>query len=495
MALSIGAFDNSYARLPERFHAAQLPARVAAPELVMVNRALAAELGLRLDGLDDATLAALFSGQQLPDGAAPLAMAYAGHQFGHFSPQLGDGRALLLGEVIDRQGQRRDIHFKGSGRTPFSRRGDGRAALGPVLREYLLGESMHALGIPTTRALAAVRTGEPVLREEGPLPGAVLTRVAASHLRVGTFEYFAAREDVEGLKLLTGYAVERHYPQAAEAEFPALALLEAVIERQAALIARWMLVGFVHGVMNTDNMAISGETIDYGPCAFLESYHPDAVFSAIDQAGRYAFGQQPAIGHWNLMQLARALLPLLGEHSESALGRAQAALDRFPTRFAAQWLDGMRNKLGLEGAEDEDASLIDDWLALLQDQQADFTLSFRLLCDCAENAAHDLALGALWRHPDAGLSWLARWRARLARQTAARPGPRAQGMRQHNPAIIARNHQVEQALQSAVLAHDDAPFLRLLEALLHPWAPRPQDLPYQAAALPDQRVTRTFCGT
>jgi serine/tyrosine/threonine adenylyltransferase len=319
--------------------------------------------------------------------------------------------------------------------------------------------------------------------------------VAASHIRVGTFEYFSARDDLEGLQLLTRHAIDRHYPHAAAAELPALALLEAVIERQAALIARWMLVGFIHGVMNTDNMAISGETIDYGPCAFLEAYDPATVFSAIDREGRYAFGNQPAIAHWNLMQLARALLPLFGDQRETAVERAQTALDRFPTRFAAHWLEGMRAKLGLSGAEDQDAALIDDWLALLQDQQADFTLAFRQLCGCAEDVGQDAGLAALCRDPAATAPWLQRWRARLAREDDRPAGRRAQRMRLHNPAIIARNHQVEHAIQAAVVAHDHGPFLRLLDALMHPWAPRPQDLEYRAAALPEQRVTRTFCGT
>lgn len=493
MPLRIAAFDNSYARLPARFHAAQAPVRVAAPRLVTLNRALAAELALTLDGLDDAALAAVFSGQDIPEGAAPLALAYAGHQFGHFVPQLGDGRAVLLGEVIDRQGQRRDIQFKGSGRTPFSRRGDGRAALGPVLREYLLAEAMHALGIPTTRALAAVRTGETVLRE-GALPGAILTRVAASHVRVGTFEYFAARDDRDGLQVLLEHALARHDPAAAAAPNPALALLEGAIERQAQLIARWMLVGFVHGVMNTDNMTLSGETIDYGPCAFLEHYDPDAVFSGIDRSGRYAFGQQPAVAHWNLSQLASTLLPLLDEDAEAAMALARDALGRFPVAFAGHWLSGMRAKLGMEAEEAEDGALIDDWLALLQAGAADFTLSFRSLGDCAADAAADRQLATLFIDPAALPAWLQRWRARLAREGEVRAAARPAAMQRVNPLVIPRNHLVERVIQAAVQDGDDQPFERLLAAVTQPWQ-EPADPALAAPAASHERVTTTWCGT
>jgi uncharacterized protein YdiU (UPF0061 family) len=496
MTLTIAAFDNSYARLPEAFRAMQDPVRVTGAELVMLNRPLADELGLNLAGLDEISLAALFSGQQIPLGAEPLAMAYAGHQFGNFVPQLGDGRAILLGEVIDRQGLRRDIQLKGSGRTPFSRRGDGRAALGPVLREYLVAEAMHALGVPTTRALAAVRTGESVLREAGPLPGGVLTRVAASHIRVGTFEYFAARDDHAALRQLTDYVIARHYPDAAGQPRPALALLDAVIRRQAMLVAQWMLVGFIHGVMNTDNMAISGETIDYGPCAFLEAYDPDQVFSAIDSQGRYAYGNQSRVAHWNLAQLARALLPLIDTDQAVAVNLAQDTLDAFPQLFAMHWLDGMRAKLGLdEGAmEADDTALIDDWLALLHRQRADFTLAFHTLGEvAADSAAHSQA-AAVFADPASFEPWAARWRDRCARD--GRPGnERAHAMRRVNPAIIPRNHRVEQALQAAVEHHDDQPFAALLDVLSRPYAPEPRDLDWTRPAAAGERVTRTFCGT
>jgi uncharacterized protein YdiU (UPF0061 family) len=489
----IARFEHTYADLGERFRAFQAPARAQAPELVAVNRVLAHELGLSLDALDDAMLAALFSGRILPAGAQPLAMAYAGHQFGNFVPTLGDGRALLLGEVVTADGRRLDIQLKGSGRTPFSRRGDGRAALGPVLREYLVAEGMHALGIPTTRALAATRTGETVLRE-GPMPGGVLTRVAASHLRVGTFEYFAARRDTDALTQLTRHALQRHYPERMASPLPALALLEGVIERQAALVAQWLLVGFIHGVMNTDNMTLSGETIDYGPCAFMEAYDPATVFSGIDSGGRYAYVNQPAIAHWNLAQLARALLPLLDPDEEIALGRAREALDRFQPQFAGHWLDGMRRKLGFDTAEAGDAELIDDWLALLQAQTVDFTLAFRTLCDAAASDYPHALLAPLFADMRQAGAWLERWETRLQHEVIT-PAERRSAMQRANPAIIPRNHRVEEALQAAILSHDDGPFLALLDALGRAFDPAPGDAPYTRPARAEERVTRTWCGT
>jgi len=377
-------FDNSYRRLPDRFHVRMPPAAVAEPRLIAFNRDLAEELGLDVPAIEPAA-AAIFSGNALPAGAEPIAVAYAGHQFGSFVPQLGDGRAILLGEVIDRSGRRRDIQLKGSGRTPFSRRGDGRAALGPVLREYVVSEAMHALGIPTTRALAAVATGEPVYREEV-LPGAVLTRVAASHIRVGTFQFFAARGDQDGVRTLADHVLARHYPELAEAERPYLALLAGVAERQARLVAHWMHVGFIHGVMNTDNMAVSGETIDYGPCAFMDAYDPQTVFSAIDHGGRYAFANQPNIALWNLARLAETLLPLIDPDPQAAIGQAREALGGFAERFEGFWLDGMRRKLGLATAEADDQALANGLLQAMAQGTADFTLTFRRLCDAAEAA-------------------------------------------------------------------------------------------------------------
>ncbi len=390
-------FDNSFARELEGFYTPWRPVAAPAPRLLFFNRALAAELGVDVASLDDAALAATFAGNALPDGAQPLAQAYAGHQFGGFSSQLGDGRALLLGEVIDRQGFRRDIAFKGSGRTPFARGGDGKAAVGPMLREVLIGEAMHALGIPTTRALAVVATGEPVYREQT-LPGAVLTRVAASHIRVGTFEFYAARGDLDRVRKLADYTIARHYPELATSLQPVLALLRAVAERQAALIAQWMNVGFIHGVMNTDNMAISGETIDFGPCAFMEAYDPATVFSSIDGRGRYAFGNQPDIAAWNLARLAETLLPLLSSDQEKAIAMATEVLVAFPMQYRSHLLRGQRAKLGLrrDRPDDDgaDAALAEDWLRLLHAGGVDFTLGWRRLADAA--AGDEAPLRALF---------------------------------------------------------------------------------------------------
>ncbi|HWV82216.1 MAG TPA: YdiU family protein, partial [Hyphomicrobiaceae bacterium] len=387
--------ENSYARLPDRFYARLAPTQVRAPRLVKLNEGLARELDLDPDYLSSPEGVDILAGNRVPTGSEPLAMAYAGHQFGGFVPQLGDGRAILLGEVIDRKGQRRDIQLKGSGPTPFSRRGDGRAALGPVLREYIIGEAMHALGIPTTRALAAVTTGEDVMREK-PLPGAVLTRVAASHIRVGTFQFFAVRRDVDGLEALVDYVIQRHYPDLADVENRAAALLVRVIDRQAELIARWMLIGFIHGVMNTDNMAISGETIDYGPCAFMDTYDPATVYSSIDEHGRYAYGNQPVIGQWNLSRLAEALLPVIHEDREKAVDIAQEAINAYPAKFEAAFLAGYRKKLGLFVAEDGDAALAKQLMDVMAANKADFTLTFRALSEAAGNTSADAKVRALF---------------------------------------------------------------------------------------------------
>jgi serine/tyrosine/threonine adenylyltransferase len=414
------AFDNTYARLPERFYARVDPLPVARPRLVKLNRPLARELGLDADALETPEGAAIFAGSMVPEGAEPIAQAYAGHQFGGFVPQLGDGRAVLLGEVIDRNGARRDIQLKGSGPTPFSRMGDGRAAIGPVLREYLVSEAMAAMGIPTTRALAAATTGEPVHRETA-LPGAVVTRVASSHIRVGTFQYFAVRQDVEAIRLLADHVIARHYPEAREAARPCLALLEAVIARQAELVAAWMGVGFIHGVMNTDNTSIAGETIDYGPCAFMDSYHPQTVFSSIDQMGRYAFANQPGIAQWNLARFAECLLPLLADVRDAAIAAAQEALAGFGPRFEAALNGRLARKIGLAEARAGDVELVRDLLAAMADNAADWTLTFRRLADAAEGSG-DEPVRALFIDPTAFDAWAVRWRQRLAGEAGAAAG-------------------------------------------------------------------------
>lgn len=485
-------FDNSYARLPERFYARLAPAKVAEPRLIRVNALLARELGIDPDWLASADGVAALSGNLVPDGADPVAMAYAGHQFGHFVPQLGDGRAILLGEVKARNGARYDIHLKGSGRTPFSRNGDGRAALGPVLREYIVSEAMHALGIPTTRTLAAVTTGENVLREDGLLPGAVLARVARSHVRVGTFEFFAARGDTEGVRVLADYVVARLYPEAAHVANPTLALLESVIARTAELVARWQCVGFIHGVMNTDNTSIAGETIDYGPCAFMDAYDPATVFSSIDHHGRYAFNQQPRIALWNLTRFAETLLPLLGE-GDAAVTAAQAALDAYPGLFEAAYAKGLRTKFGFAAERDGDLQLIQDFLGLTTEARADFTLTFRQLCDSA--TGNDLALRTQFKDQAALDAWLGRWRERFALEEMVSPSMRAAVMRAANPAYIPRNHRVEAAIAAAYRQGDFVPFEELLNLLSAPYDDRPEFAHYANPPKPEEIVRQTFCGT
>jgi uncharacterized protein YdiU (UPF0061 family) len=483
---------SSYASLPERFFARVAPTPVAAPAVVKINHAFAADLNFKSTELDPRALAGLFSGNALPPAAAPIAMAYAGHQFGHFVPQLGDGRAILIGEMRDQAGVSRDIHLKGCGRTPYSRSGDGRAALGPVLREYLVSEAMHALGIPTTRSLAAVTTGETVQREVA-LPGAILTRVAASHVRVGTFEYFAARGDASGVKILADYVIGRHYPSAAEAQAPYLALLTQVVARQASLIAQWMNVGFIHGVMNTDNMAVSGETIDFGPCAFMDGFDPAAVFSSIDERGRYAYANQPHAAAWNLARFAECLLPLIDAEPERALGAATEIVSGFAALFADRWLAGMRRKLGFSTAESEDLRLAEDFLQALHRNQADFTLAFRALCDAAEDpsAAQLRGYVADARGFD---DWAQRWRARLAREPS-QPSSRAESMRRANPAYIPRNHRIEQMITAAVEQGDFAPFEQLATVLSQPFQEQSEFARYAAPPEPGERVLQTFCGT
>jgi uncharacterized protein YdiU (UPF0061 family) len=482
---------SSYSRLPDRFFARIRPSPVAAPRLLKFNHALGTELGL--DGGEAETLAGLYSGNDIPPELEPIAMAYAGHQFGHFVPQLGDGRAILLGESPDRTGRPFDIQLKGSGRTPYSRGGDGRAALGPVLREYLVSEAMHALGIPTTRSLAMVATGEQVFRE-GALPGAILTRVAASLVRVGTFEYFAARNDTEAVRQLADYVIERHYPHAKADERPYLALLRAVIQAQATLIASWMHVGFIHGVMNTDNMAVSGETIDFGPCAFIDAYDPAAVFSSIDQRGRYAYGNQPHAGAWNLARLAETLLPLIDPQSERAVELASEALAVFSGWFADAHLVGLRAKLGLSTCEDGDLALTADLLGAMHRNQADFTVTFRTLCDAAESADGDVRMRSLFANSDDYDAWAGRWRARLNRESLD-PRVRADAMRRVNPAVIPRNHRIEAVIKAAVDAQDFGPFEEMSMVLTQPYQ-LPEGLKaYADTPQPGERVLRTFCGT
>jgi uncharacterized protein YdiU (UPF0061 family) len=487
-----------YSRLPEHFFARLDPTPVATPRLIQLNRPLALQLGLDLAGRDDEALAALFSGNTLFDGAEPIATAYAGHQFGGFVPQLGDGRAILLGEVQDRDGLRREIQLKGAGRTPYSRGGDGRAALGPVLREYLVSEAMWALGIPTTRALAAVTSGEAVYRETA-LPGAILTRVAASHIRVGTFQYFAARGDLPGLRRLADYVIARHYAELSSSRNPYLELLRTVSERQAALVARWMHVGFIHGVMNTDNMAISGETIDFGPCAFMDAYDPAKVFSSIDTHGRYAYANQPHAAQWNLARFAETLLSLIDPEVERAVELATAALSAFPARFSDHWLAGMRAKLGLRSSEEADAALAQTLLDEMQRQEVDFTLLFRRLCAAASaDIDEGVALGggarSLFAEGAAFDAWNLSWRARLARDPQS-PPQRAAAMRAVNPAYIPRNHRIEQVIEAATLHADFSPFETLLRVLARPLEEQSGFERYADPPLPHERVARTFCGT
>jgi uncharacterized protein YdiU (UPF0061 family) len=490
------AFENTYARLPERFYVRLDPTPVASPRLVRVNRELALTLGLDADALASSEGVEILAGNRVAAGSEPLAQAYAGHQFGHFVPQLGDGRAILLGEVMGRDGVRYDIQLKGSGPTPFSRGGDGRAALGPVLREYIVSEAMRALGVPTTRALAAVTTGEYVWRES-PLPGAVLTRVAASHLRVGTFEYFAARRDDDATRMLADFAIARHYPEAAEARRPYRALLDGVIARQAQLIAQWMLIGFIHGVMNTDNTSISGETIDYGPCAFMEAYDPATVFSSIDRHGRYAYGNQPRAALWNLARLGEALLPVLVEEAgseEAALVSAEEALAAFVPQFAAARSAGLKRKLGLVTERAEDAALIEDLLERMAANRADFTLTFRRLCDAAASPEGDGGVRALFADPGAYDAWATGWRRRLDEESVSRE-ERAAAMRRTNPLFIPRNHVVEAALNAAAQDQDFQPFEALLDVVSSPYEDRPDREQYATPARPEECVTQTFCGT
>ena len=483
--------QNSYSGLPAMLYTRVDPTAVTAPQLIQFNAPLAADLQLDLDPADSQHLAQLFSGNERLPGSEPIALAYAGHQFGNFVPRLGDGRAVLLGEATDRRGILRDIQLKGSGRTPYSRGGDGRAALGPVLREYLVSEAMTALGIPSTRSLAAVLTGEPVYRQ-GPLPGAIVTRVATSHVRVGTFQYLAARNDVEALTKLADYLIDRHYPEVNHTAARYLEFLDAVVARQASLIARWMHVGFIHGVMNTDNTSIAGETIDFGPCAFLDSYDPQTVFSSIDHQGRYAFANQPAIAQWNMARFAETLLPLIAPERERAISLATNSVNAFAERFEKAWLEGMRAKLGLATSRADDATLVAGLLSVMHETQADYTRTFRSLCADGESLPTGPRGGELQR-PEFD-AWLAEWRQRCADEPLL-PQERARRMRSVNPAYIPRNHRIEEVITAATIRGDLAPFRTLLEVVSQPFQEQPDKAAYASAPRAEERVLATFCGT
>ncbi|NDW54535.1 YdiU family protein [Aliiroseovarius sp. PrR006] len=483
-------FDNSFVRELSGFYVDWKGAQVPDPKVLRLNRALADELGLDADHLETREGAEELVGMRIPDGGTSIAMAYAGHQFGGFSPQLGDGRALLIGELIDTDGKRRDLHLKGSGKTPFSRGGDGKAVLGPVLREYLMGEAMHALGIPTTRALAATTTGETILRQNGPEQGAVLARVAASHLRVGTFQFFAARGDHARVKQLADYAIARHYPEIADTDSPYLELFRQVQARQAALIAKWVHVGFVHGVMNTDNMTISGETIDYGPCAFIDAYSSDAVFSSIDRQGRYAFGNQPNLAQWNLARFAETLVLLINpEDQDAAIAQLMQVLEEFPALYQQHWLDGMRKKLGLSTARDEDLDLANDLHSLMQEAGSDYTRTFRALSRVADGDA--TALDGFMT-ADGTKGWIARYQHRLTHDGGN--NARTDAMNAVNPIYIPRNHKVEEAL-TAASDGDMEVFDRLLEILSSPFDEQPGAEAFALPAPDGFGPYTTYCGT
>jgi uncharacterized protein YdiU (UPF0061 family) len=482
-------FDNSYAQLPERFYARQAPVPVADPALIRVNHGLAQQLGIDPHWLESEEGVNTIAGNHVPSGAEPIATVYAGHQFGSWNPRLGDGRAILLGEVIGHDGERYDVQLKGSGITPFSRSGDGRAPLGPVLREYLVSEAMAALGIPSSRTLAAVTTGESVFREQR-LDGGVLIRVAKSHIRIGTLQYFASVQDHEGLKLLIDHVIARHFPGIADADNPVLAMFEKVMGKQAELIAHWQAVGFIHGVMNTDNMLLSGETIDFGPCAFMDAYDSAAVFSSIDQGSRYAYRNQPAIAHWNLACLVQTLLPFIADDEEASIELAQATLDTFPERYVEAYFAQLHKKFGLATEEDDDKTLMQDFLDLLETGRLDFTLAFRRLAELALGSSD---IEPLFDFPDSFDAWLARWRERCAREPG-NPRQREQRMMAVNPAFIARNHLVEQAIAEAYNG-DFGFFHRLLERLENPFEYDVDDATLATPPAPDQVVHQTFCGT
>ena len=493
------AFKNRYLSLGEGFYETCKPTPVEKPSLIQFNHELAARLGLKGDELDETFLADVFSGNMIHGTCEPLAMAYAGHQFGGFNPQLGDGRACYLGELDLVDGGSLDIQLKGSGQTPFSRNGDGRAALGPVLREYLLSEAMHKLNVPTTRALAAVTTGEPVARERL-MPGGVITRAATSFIRVGSFQYFYMKEDNASVKVLADYVIERNYPEVASAENPYVDLLEVIVQRQASLIARWMHVGFIHGVMNTDNMSVAGETIDYGPCAFMDFYKHTQVYSSIDRDGRYAYSNQPSIGLWNLSRLAETFLPLFSDDTEQAVAMAKTILQKYITAYDAEWLSGMRAKCGLTTGSginaDEDKLLLESLLDVMAENHADFTLTFYYLSKLSEvgDSNKDADLRNLFSKPEMIDEWLAHWRQRLQKETTS-DAARQKNMQSVNPVYIPRNHQVEAVIRAAEDRNDFTPFYALHEVLQNPFEYQQRKDSYMLPPVPEEVVHKTFCGT
>jgi uncharacterized protein YdiU (UPF0061 family) len=490
-------FDNTYSMLPERFFARIGPTPVQKPGLIKINRLLANNIGLDPNFLETPTGIKILSGNQTPVGAEPIAMAYAGHQFGGWVPQLGDGRAVLLGEIIGTDGCRYDLHLKGAGQTPFSRNGDGRAWVGPILREYIISEAMAALGIPTTRALAAVTTGETVMRE-GPFPGALLARVASSHIRVGTFQYFSARKDIEALRLLSDHIIKRHYPEAESSSNSYLSLLENVIEKQSKLIAKWMSVGFIHGVMNTDNMSIAGDTIDYGPCAFMDDYHPDKVFSSIDQMGRYAYGNQPVIAQWNLSCFASAILPLIDKNEEAAIEAATERLNYFPEKYEKAWSSIFCTKVGLLDKTESDTDLAKDLLDCMSENNADFTSTFRQLSRVPKDKDPskkllDKQFTSLFKNQLAAEGWLMKWRQRLCQNTSS-DRERQKSMHAINPAYIPRNHRIEEIILAS-LEGNFSPFEKLNDILSNPFEEQIESIEFQKPPLPEEMVHETFCGT
>ena len=485
-------FNNTFARMPEHFFSRQVPTPVSKPALLAINRALAESLGIDPEWLGSTEGIATVAGNSVPEGAEPLASVYAGHQFGSYNPQLGDGRAILLGEVSTANEHRYDIQLKGSGPTPYSRGGDGRSPLGPVVREYVISEAMHALGVPTTRALAAVTTGDQVVREKFE-PGAVLARVASSHIRVGTFQYFGAQKNIDALRTLADYALKRHFPDSINSGNDAQALLHGVIQAQAELVAHWQLLGFVHGVMNTDNMLLCGETVDYGPCAFMESFHPDTVFSSIDQGRRYAYRNQPGIAQWNLACLAQALLPVIADNEDVAVAIAQDAVDLFPNLFMEAHNRGLSRKLGLIEATEKDTELIEDLFSLMADAKADFTLTFRYLADMAAPESVSNKVGGLYTPPEALTPWMQRWQERLAEEDMS-AADRQESMYRANPVFIPRNHLVAQAISAA--ENDDlAPFHALIARTAQPFSYDEADRLLATPAKAGEEVRQTFCGT
>ena len=485
-------FDNSYARLPKSFFECIKPTPVKEPKLVRFNKLLANEIGLNVIE-DNDILSDIFSGNIVPEGSEPIALVYAGHQFGYFVPQLGDGRAILLGEIVNNGGCRFDIQLKGSGQTSYSRSGDGRAPLGAVIREYIISEAMHSLNIPTTRSLAIIVTGELVSRETL-LPGGILTRIASSHLRVGTFEYFAASDDQENLQLLADYSINRHFPNIKKSNLRYQTFLESVCDRQAALIAKWMHVGFVHGVMNSDNASISGETIDYGPCAFMDSYDPATVFSSIDHHGRYAYGNQPNIAQWNIACLGECLLPLIHPDRNKAIGIAEEILDSFQDKFRKYWLSGMYKKIGLTQNEPEDINLLEQLLELMKENKTDYTLTFRYLSDAIENDTGNSNFEKQFLSQNKISEWLVSWRKRLKIQSASFKKIKM-SMQKENPAFIPRNHRIEKAIYEAVDNNDYSYMDHLILLLNKPYQDQPNNSEYMHPPEKPDHNYQTFCGT